>query len=1587
MSSASSPEVNKEGFNNNLTNNHIVNKMSAQESQNHFIKGLRHHQQLQSLSQTPTISLEKRFTELQTLLSMGPTLFDGKSINCELLFDVLIAVYYECQRLVATTRSKEQQKFCESIKPFLDRLKELQLKASDFETIKIIGRGAFGKVALVRGKDDGNVYAMKTLNKLEMLKRAETACYREERDVLLHGSEAWFTKLHYAFQDETNLYLIMDYYCGGDLLTLLSKYDENFPEDMSRFYTAQIVLALSYLHDMGYIHRDVKPDNILIDSHGHIRLADFGSCTKVSQIRSNGNCTIAVGTPDYISPEILKAMEGNRNSGLLYSFEVDWWSLGVVIFESLYGETPFYAESLIQTYSNIMDHKHCFKFPVNAQVTDEAKDLISNLICDQSYRFKRLEQFKAHSWFNGIEWDRLREMKPPYQPKVAGPEDTSNFDIDDSAPPTNNKFDNLIAPTTKDSLLNVHLPFVGFTCTFNASKSRSQSEQNGSKVTSPRSPKSNYAVCVVDASDSTNLSSKNIDTNAYAKLENELWVARHEWSELSVKLNELRKEKNSISSRLRGKEEELDQSLEKIAELRQQLRNSERIKRQQLEDMIVIQNELEKEKQLRQEMQIETKESEAKLAHLEKQLSSIENQEQTGGSNMSNGPSEKEKYYLAQIADLEQEVLRLKGELDERIASMVHQHHIEELEQQVLQLQQQQPHWERQISEIIDWVGNEKEARNYLQQMAATMTKELELLKHQHQLQQIQQQNANQRAIETSNSNNDTGHSSSVHAYVPKEPVNSNYTTWQERRSARVDKQELLQLQFELANEIEDKQRVQEELTKAQKEIALLNGDLAELRIEVAKLKNQQTNKRLSNDSSSMLFGSSVNSRRISAGKMMEEIEMQLGRIGMNSPIGGSDTSDIESEDVSPSSSADTRSRSKAGSIGPPMMLSQSSFQSKQQHSFIVRTFVAPLKCFHCTSLMIGLIRQGLICETCGFVSHIACASQGIQLCPCDDTSQRPQGIDPSRGIGTAYEGYVKIPKARGGVRKGWIRMFVVVCDFKLFLYDLYCSSDSNYPSGSHGSGSGSGGDGSQSGPTVTPPVSVNTVIDMRDERFCISGVQESDVIHANKKDIPCIFRITTSMVSNKVDQNFTQLMLTDKEIEKNRWIDALHELHRIIRRNKLCNRNPLKAHTVLNSYQISALRHHNDINSCCVIDETRLLIGCDDCLLCCDLDICTCRRLTNSKRIVQCHYSPNDQLVIVLAGKQKHIKLIPIRGLDNDGIEWIKIPETKGANLFAVANLPTTTYVCVAIKKTLLIYEITRKRVRYNLWKEIQLPLMIQTLSIVDNMVSIGTKSSFVVYQINNREQPPLYLVNQECQELSFLIQNPIDALLSRQINQDEWILVFAPYGVYVDSCGKRTRAIELQFPSQPNYVATLETEINNKNVQLLLAFASTHINVFDLETTEWIQTINLKATKPLQQHGKGYLLGLTNANDFPMLVQFVPTMNGSQWLLQSKGDDSKPFLVSGSTVAQRIIQTASGVTSDLPKKNSRLPISGPSDFSHISHLGPGEGPFSSKIIDLTSSNIASNQPKSMINRDSSGPSRRDSTSSSQSSVSPYKF
>ncbi|CAG4980517.1 unnamed protein product [Colias eurytheme] len=421
----------------------------------------------------------KRLKQIETMFVsrrlQGPR---ANTLSVETLLDVLLVLYDECCNS-SLRREKAVADFISYVKPVATALKRLRLSRDDFELVKVIGRGAFGEVCVVRasfiqnGEGNGTapsaatserVYAMKILNKWEMLKRADTACFQEERDVLVFGDRRWITNLHYAFQDDHNLYLVMDYYCGGDLLTLLSKFEDRLPEDMARFYITEMVLAVQSVHELRYVHRDIKPDNVLLDASGHIRLADFGSCLRLGddgKVQSN----VAVGTPDYISPEILRAMEDGQGR---YGPECDWWSLGVCMYEMLFGETPFYAESLVETYGKIMNHARCFHCPPPdehaAQVSEEAKDLIRRLICASETRLGKngIQDFKTHPWFSGVEWDAIREASAPFVPDVASPTDTSNFDVDD----TDIRLSEAVPPPSASSAFSgLHLPFIGFTFT------------------------------------------------------------------------------------------------------------------------------------------------------------------------------------------------------------------------------------------------------------------------------------------------------------------------------------------------------------------------------------------------------------------------------------------------------------------------------------------------------------------------------------------------------------------------------------------------------------------------------------------------------------------------------------------------------------------------------------------------------------------------------------------------------------------------------------------------------------------------------------------------------------------------------------------------------------------------------------------------------------------------------------------------------------------------------------------------------------------------------------------------------------------
>uniref|UniRef100_A0A671QL39 non-specific serine/threonine protein kinase n=1 Tax=Sinocyclocheilus anshuiensis TaxID=1608454 RepID=A0A671QL39_9TELE len=271
------------------------------------------------------------------------------------------------------------------------------------------------------------VYAMKQLSKFEMVKRSDSAFFWEERDIMAFSKSPWIVQLCCAFQDEKYLYLVMEFMPGGDLVTLTSNYD--IPEEWARFYTAEVVLALDAIHSLGFIHRDIKPDNMLLDCNGHLKLADFGTCMKMD---SSGmvRCDTAVGTPDYISPEVLMSQGGTG----YYGRECDWWSVGVFIYELLVGDTPFYAESLVGTYGKIMDHKNSLTFPDDIEMSKEAKDLICAFLSDREVRLGRtgVDEIKCHPFFKNDQWtfDTIRDTMAPVVPELRSDIDTSNFDDD-----------------------------------------------------------------------------------------------------------------------------------------------------------------------------------------------------------------------------------------------------------------------------------------------------------------------------------------------------------------------------------------------------------------------------------------------------------------------------------------------------------------------------------------------------------------------------------------------------------------------------------------------------------------------------------------------------------------------------------------------------------------------------------------------------------------------------------------------------------------------------------------------------------------------------------------------------------------------------------------------------------------------------------------------------------------------------------------------------------------------------------------------------------------------------------------------------
>jgi len=309
-------------------------------------------------------------------------------------------------------------------------------RPSDFKILKKLAKGGYGEVYVV--ERNSKVYAMKKVPKQLVLKNSNTTFFMNEKEIMTSHGADWLVRSHMCLQDETHLFYIMEFVHGGDLLGYLSRKDILREEEI-RFYAAELFMAIDSMHKIGWIHRDLKPDNILLDRNGHVKLGDFGSCIKMKNGRVVSSST--VGTPDYISPDVLSS----TGETIEYGPEVDYWTAGVIIYEMFYGTTPFYSNSLRETYSRIQN----IDFTFEDGISEELRSLIKCLICDKEQRIG-FEQIKTHPFFKGVDWENMRSVEPPFRPQISNEEDISNFIDTDFSPDT----------TAVDSGF---LNFIGFT--------------------------------------------------------------------------------------------------------------------------------------------------------------------------------------------------------------------------------------------------------------------------------------------------------------------------------------------------------------------------------------------------------------------------------------------------------------------------------------------------------------------------------------------------------------------------------------------------------------------------------------------------------------------------------------------------------------------------------------------------------------------------------------------------------------------------------------------------------------------------------------------------------------------------------------------------------------------------------------------------------------------------------------------------------------------------------------------------------------------------------------------------------------------
>lgn len=364
------------------------------------------------------------------------------------------------RNLSSAEYAKEFKSYCGRERVLLRR-RRTKLKVDQFHIIAQVGQGGYGEVYLARKQETGEVCALKKMRKKTLFKMDEIRHVLVERDILTATKTPWLVRLLYAFQDPQHVYLAMEYVPGGDFRTLLNN-SGVLKEEHAKFYICEMFAAVNELHKLGYLHRDLKPENFLVDSSGHVKLTDFGLATgalnpkrieslkvKLDRVKDNEvvhRSTIErrsiyrsirnedpryadsiVGSPDYMAPEVLR--------GKPYTYAVDYWSLGCILFEFLAGFPPFSGSTPEETWTNLKNWTKVLRRPeydkpedLIFNLTDVAWDAVTRLIAHTSVRYANLSQLSGHPFFKNVEFNDLRSIPAPFVPALDSEIDTGYYD-------------------------------------------------------------------------------------------------------------------------------------------------------------------------------------------------------------------------------------------------------------------------------------------------------------------------------------------------------------------------------------------------------------------------------------------------------------------------------------------------------------------------------------------------------------------------------------------------------------------------------------------------------------------------------------------------------------------------------------------------------------------------------------------------------------------------------------------------------------------------------------------------------------------------------------------------------------------------------------------------------------------------------------------------------------------------------------------------------------------------------------------------------------------------------------------------------